>query len=321
MASMSSELMPLYRFFWLLMRPSRWSCGSAVEVVHVLRRRHLQGELGVLEREEPAGAGDPVQLVPVDVDLLQQFVVDLRGALAAAHDGDAPLLLQFTLPRQVVGVVEDQPAAVHNRRRRPPERRGEVPVPSTSRRACSTSGPSGTFHGEPVHAVVVADLPDVRAEPDRIQLAGHPLAVLVVLGAQRIEVFPDVEAVQPSGLLQEVQERVRRRRVRQGHEVGHEGDLQVRRLQHHARMPVEGFPALQEHSVQPLDGLAQGREAQVEGPDADGGEVVDARRRARGVHADTAASASSDAPVVRSRSMMPRMSSTLASAFRRVNFR
>ena len=86
-----------------------------VEIVHVLRRRHLQRELGVLEREEPARAGDPVQLVPVDVDLLQQFVVDLRGALAAAHDRDAPLLLQFTLPRQVIGVVEDQPAAVHNR--------------------------------------------------------------------------------------------------------------------------------------------------------------------------------------------------------------
>jgi hypothetical protein len=178
---------------------------ETVEIVHVVRGRHLQGELGVLQREEPAGPRDPVQLVPVDVDFLQQLVVDLRCALAAADDRDAPLLLEFGFPWQILGVVQDKPAGVHHSR---------TGLRHIRRRSGAENQPPGkhdvgtvrSIHREPVHAVVEGYVPDVRAEAHRVQLSRHPLAVLVVLGAQRIEIFPDVKAVEAPGLLEEVQE-------------------------------------------------------------------------------------------------------------------
>jgi len=53
------------------------------------------------------GAGDPVQLIVVAVDFLQQVVVDLRRALAAADHRDRALALQARLVLQVVAAVAD----------------------------------------------------------------------------------------------------------------------------------------------------------------------------------------------------------------------
>ena len=91
------------------------------------------------------------------------------------------------------------------------------------------------------------------------------------------------------------------------------------RLQHHAGVPVEGFALLQEDAGQALHGFSEGGEAKVEGPDADGGEVVDGAVRG-GAHA-AAPSCRSPAPVRRRRVMIPAMSPRVASALRRVNFR
>src|SRR3546814_8018815 len=50
---------------------------QAVEVIDVLRAGHFQRQLGVFQREEARRTGDPVELVVVAVDFLQQVVVDL----------------------------------------------------------------------------------------------------------------------------------------------------------------------------------------------------------------------------------------------------
>ena len=59
-----------------------------VEVIGVLRRGHLQGQLGVLHREEPRRTGDPVQPVPALARAVQQVAVDLRRGLPAADHRD-----------------------------------------------------------------------------------------------------------------------------------------------------------------------------------------------------------------------------------------
>ena len=62
--------------------------GQGVEVVDVVRRGHLEGQLAVLQREEARRAGDPAQGVAVGVDLVEQVEIYLGGALAATDDSD-----------------------------------------------------------------------------------------------------------------------------------------------------------------------------------------------------------------------------------------
>src|SRR5699024_6243749 len=93
------------------------------------------------------------------------------------------------------------------------------------------------------HAVFPGHGYDAAVPAQRVQLGGDPPAVFVELGAQGVEGFADVEGVEPAALFEEVEERVRRGRVGHGDEVGEEGHLDGRALDHHARMPPE-FGAL-----------------------------------------------------------------------------
>ncbi|CAM5620540.1 hypothetical protein SRIMM317S_05191 [Streptomyces rimosus subsp. rimosus] len=223
--------------------------------------------------EEPRGAGGPGQVVAVAVDVLEEVVVDLRGALAAADDGDGVLGLEGGLVVQVVGVVQEVAAQALAGLR--DVRRG-AGAEDEFAGAVGLLLPAGQVVG--VHDVdllglVVLDGGDLVAEAYGVQLGGGPAAVVVVLGAQRIEALADVEGVHPARFLQVVQERERRGRVGEGDQVGHERHLEGAGLQHHAGVPVEGRFVVQEQAVELVDGLGQTGEAEVEGPEADGEEI------------------------------------------------
>ncbi len=105
---------PLVEVLLRLVNSSADVGGQGVEVVDIFRRGHLEREFRVLKREEPSGAGDPVQLVPVHIYVLQQIPVQLGGALAAADNGDAGLALQLLLAGKVVRSVQNQTAGIED---------------------------------------------------------------------------------------------------------------------------------------------------------------------------------------------------------------
>ncbi len=230
---------PLEEALLRRLQPVAGLLGQGVEVVHVIRRGHLQGELGVLQREEPRRAGHPVQPVPVGVDLGEQVVVDLGGALPAADDGDALLGLQLCLALQVRRGVQQVAGEVANGRGQVRLGPGAEHQPARRVGLRLAGGADVDGHGVAVPGRVVRHLGDPVPEAQVAELRRGPPAVRVVLAAQREEALPDVERVEPPGLLQVLQERVRRGRVGQGHQVGDEGRLQGGRLQQHAGVPVE----------------------------------------------------------------------------------
>lgn len=241
--------------------------GQRVEVVDVLRGGHLQGELGVFEREEARRAGHPVQPVAVHVDLAQQVEEDLRGRLAAADQGDRLLGLELRLVLQVAGVVDVVAAEARAGLRYVGLGAGaEDQVPG----AVHLAG----LRPHDVHLVLVRHLGDRRPEADAAQLVRGPAAVVVVLDAQRVEVLADVERVQAARFLQVAEEGVRGRRVGEGDQVRHERGLEVRALQEHPGVPLEVRLRLQEDAVEFGDRFGQAGEAEVEGPEPDPHEVV-----------------------------------------------
>ncbi len=208
-----------------------------------------------------------IELVAVDVDLGEQLVVDLGGALPAADDRDGLLLLQLRLAVHVLRVVQEVPAQPlaglgHERGRAGAE--DQVP---------GSVGVTG-LGADDVQLVLVRHLGDRGAEADAAQPARGPAAVVVVLDPQRVEVLPDVERVQSALLLQVVQEGVRRGRVGQGDQVRHERGLEVGAVQEHAGVPLEVGLGLQEDAVQFGDRLGEAGEAEVEGAEPDPHEVV-----------------------------------------------
>lgn len=258
--------------------------GQLAEVVDVLRGGHLQGELGVFEREEARGAGDPVQPVAVHVDLAEQVVVDLGGRLPGADQRDRLLLLEFRLVPQVLGVVQEVAAQAGAGLR---DVRGRAGAEDQVAGAEALTG--GGPHD--VHVVLVRHLRDRRREAHAAQFVRGPAAVVVVLDPQRVEVLPDVERVQPALLLQVVEEGVRRGRVGQRDQVRHERGLEVGAVEEHAGVPLEVRLGLQEDAVERVDRLGEAGEAEVEGAEPDPHEVIGVagfRKRGQGTLPGTA---------------------------------
>lgn len=159
------------------------------EVVDVLRGGHLQRELGVLQREEARGAGDPVQPVAVDVDLAEQVVVDLGGRLPGADQRDRLLLLEFRLVPQIAGVVQEVATQVR-------AGLGDVRGRAGAEDQVTAAVPLAGGGPHDVHVVLVRHFRDRRREAHAAQLVRGPAAVVVVLDPQRVEVLADVERVQ-----------------------------------------------------------------------------------------------------------------------------
>lgn len=254
-------------------QPVAHRSGQGVEVVDVLRGGHFQRELGVFEREEARGAGHPGQFVTAGVDVLEQVVVDLRGALSAAHHGDAPLGLQLLLDREVAGVVHRVAADALAGGRQVGRGAGAEDQPW---RAIGLPG-GGADHVDRV-PLVVADLGHGPPEADRGDAGGGPAAVVIELLAQRIEALPDVEGVQPARFLQVVEEAEGGGGVGERDQVGEERRLQGAAFQEHPGVPVEVRLALQEDAGQPVDRLGQTGQAQIERAEADRDEVGCLRR-------------------------------------------
>jgi hypothetical protein len=135
---------------------------------------------------------------------------------------------------------------------------------------------AGRVHDVAAFCLVVLDPRDRPSEPDVAQPRRGPPAVLVVLGTHRVEVLACVEGIQPTCFLQIVEEGVRRGRIGQRDQIGHERRLERGRGQQHPGVPgvARLGPSLQEQAVEPVDRLGQASQAQVVGAQADGYEVV-----------------------------------------------
>src|SRR5699024_7038520 len=299
--------------------------------VGVLRGGHLEGELGVLHREEPLRAGHPVHPRAARGRGGEQVAVDLGGGLAAAHDGDGARLQQVLLAVEVVGAVQDRGGAALPRERL--ERGREVRGGAEAERDVAGAqlleargGALGVEHGEGDQQVValLLDREGATAPAQALQPFRDPAAVGVVLAAQRGEGLADVEGVEAPGGLEEGEERVGRGRVRHGHQVGEEGDLQGGSLDHHPGVPGEAVGLVDEDGVEVLEGRGEGGEPQAEGTDADADEVVDVLRVGDAHRVSSAAAsrppASSPRPVARTRSSTAATSVSVAPGFRRVSF-
>lgn len=227
----------------------------------------------VYSRGRSGGAGGPGQAVAVAVDVLEEVVVDLGRALAAADQGDAVLGLEGRLGVEVAGVVQQIAAQVTAGVGDVRRGAGAQHEPAGAEGVAFAGGLLGV-DGVELFARVVFDGGDLVGEADGAEFAGRPAAVVVELGAQRIEVLADVERVQPPRFLEVVQEREGGGGVGEGDQVGQERHLEVAAVQHHAGVPVEGRLVVQEQAVESVDGLGQTGQAQVERAEADGDEVV-----------------------------------------------
>ena len=254
MALISVPLMPLYRPFWLSMSFSG-AARQAVEVVDVLGAGHFQRQLGVFQREEARRAGDPVQLIVVAVDFLQQVVVDLRRALAAADHRDRALALQAWLVLQVVAAVADVVGQAFAAARQIGRGAGAEYQAAGEELETLAAARMHPAHAVAAALVEVVDVLDEMPEAQAVELLHHPLAVLVVFAAHQEEVFLDVEGVQPPDLLGVVEKAETAGGVGQGHQIGHERRLQGGAVEHHAGMPVEALGAVEEQAVESVDGL------------------------------------------------------------------
>lgn len=203
------------------------------------------------------------------VDLAEQVVVDLGGGLAAADQRDRLLAHQLGTVLQVAGVVD------------PVARQVAAGLGDVGRGAGAEDQPAGEVDvagagAHPVERVrlLVRHLGDGGAVADAAELRRGPAAVVVVLDAQRVEVLPDVEGVQPPGLLEVVEEGVRGGGVGQGDQVRHERGLEVGPVEEHPGVPGEGGLRLQEEAVQLGDRLGEAGQAEVEGAESYADEVV-----------------------------------------------
>lgn len=204
----------------------------------------------------------------MDVDLAEEVVVDLRGGLAAADEGDRVLLLELLLVVQIAGVVDRVAAEA-------PDGLGDVRRSAGAEDEARRAVRLAALGAHDVHlgGLVVRDLRDGRAEADAGEFRGGPAAVVVVLGPQGIEVLADVEGVQPPRFLEVVQEGVRGGRVGERDQVRHERGLEVGAFEEHPRVPFEVRLGLQEDTVQFGYRFGEGGQAEVEGAEADPDEV------------------------------------------------
>lgn len=105
------------------------------------------------------------------------------------------------------------------------------------------------------------------------ELIGGPAAVVVILAARDLEVVVVVEGVEPVVPVQVVEVAQRMGRVGQGDQVGQEGHLQRGARQQEPLVPAEGRFAVQKHPAQLGMPVQQGGQPQVEGADADPGDI------------------------------------------------
>ena len=334
----------------LTAQPVAQLLGKGAVVVGVLRGGHLQGELRVLHREEPRGAGDPVQLDAAAVGLLEQVPVHLRGGLPRSHDRDRPRLQQALARGQELRGVDDGAGAFAGLFAQHAERLGQHRSGADAEHHMAAAMLLEAHHGAVLvehlcgdHEVLVradgADRADgfdgfdggararrrsvvgrsstlgvlsrlhgdhPAAPAQRIQLVRNPAAVRVVLRAQRIERFADVERVEPPGGLEERQERIARGGIGHRHQVREEGNLDRGAVEHHPRMPAELGALVQEHRVDVLERVRERGQTQPERADADAHQVMDrppvrcrgGRRDRRGAEAAEAAEAAELSAVV-----------------------
>lgn len=226
--------------------------GQRAEVSAVLRRGQLEGELGVLQREEPRRACQPPHPPSLGAGSQQQVAHDLRRALAAADHGHVVDRQQSLAHVQVVAAVPHR--AVQAGRSLGPARGAADPehepagAPRDRGAVAGVDGVDLVRHPAVVLAASYGD--DLLSQPHAPDALGRPLAVGVVLAPQRVERLAHVERVEPAGLLEPGEERVRRRRVGQRDEVGQERPLQHGVVEHHPGVPTQLLASLEEDGVE-----------------------------------------------------------------------
>ena len=200
----------------------------------------------------------------------QQLLVDLGGALPAAHDGDRAQPLQVRLVPQVVRRVQSDAAGVEHGS----HAGRHVRLGADAEREPPAAERLTGAGVDRVRLAVVLDAQHAATEPHGAQAVSGPAAVLVVLAAQRVEGLADVKRVEVPDLLEVVQERPARGRVGHRHEVGQERHLQGGVVEQQAGVPGQVVAGLEEHRVDLGQRLEQAGQSEVERPDADADQVV-----------------------------------------------
>lgn len=132
----------------------------------------------------------------------------------------------------------------------------------------------GVVDFEGVAFGVPADGVDLVAEVECGEVVGDPAAVGVVFGAPDVEVLGEVKGVEAVVGLEVVEEAPGIGGVREGDEVGEEGDLDAGAVDEEAGVPVEAGALFVEDGVEFGEGVGEGGEGEVAGADADADEVA-----------------------------------------------
>src|ERR1700685_1797977 len=110
---------------------------------------------------------------------------------------------------------------------------------------------------------VIVHFGDLAAAPQRRESFRHPAIILLILAARDAITGHDEKAIDATRLDEEVKKAVRARRIDERYEILQERRLELRVVEQDARMPRDGWLALEEHRTQIGHLIGKRRKAEV----------------------------------------------------------